>query len=569
MRPQGGAYRPMGVRMTFERWKRLAGLFVLFAALTFAVAACGGGDDEEAEGTTTEATGGGAERTFPEFKIMYEPIDYMDPALSYSVQGWGIMWNTYLGLLTYKHVDGPEGAELIPALAEDLPEVSEDGLSYKFTLREGINYSNGTPVKASDFKSTIKRLYLVDSPGVGFFSGIVGAEKFAETKKGDIPGIVANDGERTLEIKLSKPQGDFLHILAMVFAGFVPPNTPAKDQSTSPPPATGPYMIESFTPNRVAVVVRNPEWKGIDDIPDGNPDKMTFTISEDDSTSLQSVIDGQNDYTSHPIPVDRLGEVQNQYADQLKLYTPANTYYYFMNTRVKPFNKLEVRQAVNYAIDREAIVRLYGGLATATENVLPPTYPQYEKISMYPHDLEKAKQLVQQAGEAGTAVRVWSSSRDTHQKAAEYLTDILNQMGLKATLRVIDPAIYWTTIGNQRTKAQAGLANWFQDYPHPLNWFDTLLNGNRITEEHNNNYSNADVKAVNDKIEELKLEPETNDEVNAQWAEVDQMVLENALWAPFVNRQFTDFFTPEMDLDECYVNHVLYQFDYIQACKKS
>ena len=114
MRPQGGAVNQMGVGMT-ERWRRLAGLFALIAALTFAVAACGGGDDEGSGGTTTEASGAGAEKTFPEFKIAYEPIDYMDPGLSYSVQGWGIMWNVYLGLLTYKHVDGPEGAELIQA----------------------------------------------------------------------------------------------------------------------------------------------------------------------------------------------------------------------------------------------------------------------------------------------------------------------------------------------------------------------------------------------------------------------------------------------------------------------
>jgi peptide/nickel transport system substrate-binding protein len=567
MRPQGGAVNQMGVGMT-ERWRRLAGLFALIAALTFAVAACGGGDDEGSGGTTTEASGAGAERAFPEFKIAYEPIDYMDPGLSYSVQGWGIMWNVYLGLLTYKHVDGPEGAELIPALAEDLPEISEDGLTYSFTLRENLKYSDGSPVKASDFPATIKRLFLVDSPGVGFFTGIVGAEQFAETKKGEISGITVDDDARTIEIKLAKTQGDFLHILAMVFAGFVPANTPAKDQSTTPPPGTGPYMVEAFVPNRSATVVRNPNYVEIEGVPKGNPDKMTFTIVEEDSASLQSVIDGNNDYSSHPIPVDRLGEVQNQYADQLKLYTPANTYYYFMNERLAPFNKLEVRQAVNYAIDREAIVRLYGGLATATENVLPPTYPQYKKISMYPHDMEKAKQLVQQSGTAGQAVTVWSSTRETHQKAAEYLTDILNQLGYKAKLRAIDPAIYWATIGAQRTKAQAGLANWFQDYPHPLNWFDTLLNGNRITEEHNNNYGNADVAAVNNKIEELKKEPELNDATNAQWAEVDQMVLENASWAPFVNRQFTDFFTAEMDLDNCYVNHVLYQFDYIQSCKK-
>jgi peptide/nickel transport system substrate-binding protein len=554
--------------MQLSNWRRFARVFALLAALTFALAACGGGDDDEAGGTT-EASGGSAEKTFPEFKVAFDNgIDYLDPGLSYTVQGWSIMLPVHLGLVTYKLVNGPEGATVIPGLAEDLPEVSSDGTSYKFTLREGITYSDGKEVKASDFKSTIKRLYLIDSPGVGFFTGIQGAEQFAETKKGDIPGIVTDDAARTVEIKLTKPQGDFLHILATMFASFVPPGTPAKDQSTVGIPSTGPYMIESYTPNRVVTLVRNPEWKGITDIPDGNPDKMTFNVIEEDSAALQSVIDGTNDYDFHPIPVDRLGEVQNQYADQLKLYTPANTYYYFMNTRLKPFDKLEVRQAVNYAVDREAVVRLYGGLASTTQNVLPPTYPQYTKIDMYTHDLAKAKQLVQQSGYSGMAVTVWGNSRETLQKPAAYLADILNQIGFKAKLKIIDPSVYFTTIGNQRTKAQTGIANWFQDYPHPLNWFDVLLNGNRITEEHNNNYSNANVKKINSEIEALKQEAEINDEINERWAQVDQQVAENALWAPVVNRQFTDFFTPQMDLENCYVSHVLYQYIYATGCKK-
>ena len=195
-------------------------MFALLAALTFALAACGGGDDEgEGDGATTEASGGAAEKTFPEFKVAFDNgIDYLDPGLSYTVQGWSIMLPVHLGLVTYKLVNGPEGATVIPGLAEDLPEVSSDGTSYKFTLREGITYSDGKEVKASDFKSTIKRLYLIDSPGVGFFTGIQGAEQFAETKKGDIPGIVTDDAARTIEIKLTKPQGDFLHILATMFA---------------------------------------------------------------------------------------------------------------------------------------------------------------------------------------------------------------------------------------------------------------------------------------------------------------------------------------------------------------
>jgi len=349
----------------------------------------------------------------------------------------------------------------------------------------------------------------------------------------------------------------------------MPPGTPAKDQSTHPAPSTGPYMISSYKPNKQAIVVRNPQWKsnaatGITDVPNGNPDKMTVDVIGDDTVALQRVINGQDDYDFHQIPTDRLASTQQKYGDQIKVYTPANTYYFFMNTRVAPFNNLKARQAVEYGIDRSALVRLYGGLATPTENVLPPTYPQYKKLNLYPHNLAKAKALVKQVGFTGT-ITVWNHDRGNDPKATAYLTDVLNSIGFKAKEKIVNSAVYWTTIGNQTTKAQIGFADWFQDYPHPLDWFDVLLNGKRITPTHNNNYSNADVAAINTKIDSLKKQPTLTPTVNSQWAQVDKMVDQNALWAAFLNRQFTDFFNKDMDLS-CYVNHVLYQFDFAQIC---
>jgi peptide/nickel transport system substrate-binding protein len=550
-------------------------LFASFAVLAIGVAllaaACGGGGNK-AEETTATATGGGGgsteQKAFPNFRIVYDTgTDYLDPGLSYTVQGWAVMWNVYLSLLGYKHVAGPDGATLVPALAQDMPDISADGKTYKLKLRTGLKYSDGKAVKASDFKYTIKRLFQIDSPGVGFFTNIVGADAFSKTKKGDISGIVTNDATGEITIKLVKAQGDFQNILATIFAAPVPTGTPAKDQSTTPIPSTGPYMIQSYKPNRSFVVVRNPNFKPTANVPATNPDKMTFKIVEDDSAALQQAINGQADYDFHPIPVDRLADVQQKYGDQLKIYTPANTYYFFMNTRLAPFDKLKVRQAVNYGIDRNALVRLYGGLATPTENILPPTYPQYKKHNLYPHDLAKAKQLIQQAGAKGVAVTVWTSNRDTAKKPAAYLQDVLNQIGLKASLKVIDASIYWTTIGNQATKASVGFADWFQDYPHPLDWFDVLLNGERITQTHNNNYSNYDNKSVNATIDKLKTEPELTDAVNQQWAQVDDTIMKDAGWAPYVNRQFTDFFSSKVDTG-CYINHVLYQFDFSRICMK-
>src|SRR5438876_7648061 len=182
---------------------------MLATGLALLVAACGGGG-KKTGGKPTAPGGGGAQKTFANFRIVYDTgTDYLDPAYSYTVQGWAAMWNVYLSLLGYKHVNGPDGATLVPALATDLPQISSDGLTYKFTLRKGLKYSNGNPVKATDVRYASERDFLADSPGVGFFSNIAGADSFSKTKKGHITGITANDATGAITIKLVKPQGDF------------------------------------------------------------------------------------------------------------------------------------------------------------------------------------------------------------------------------------------------------------------------------------------------------------------------------------------------------------------------
>jgi peptide/nickel transport system substrate-binding protein len=556
-----------------HQWKWLLTATAFAIGLALIASACGGGGKKSSTsssgGTTTGGTATG--KTFANFRLAYDTgIDYLDPGLSYTVEGWQIMWNVYLPLLGYKHAAGPDGATIVPYLAQDLPKVSSDGKTYELTLRSGLKYSDGTAVKASDFAATIERDFKVDSPGVGFFGNIVGADTFSKTKTGHISGITTDDKTGAITIKLNAPQGDFENILATEFAALVPASAPAKDQSTTPMPATGPYMIKSYAPNKQAIVVRNPNFDASvfgGNVPAGNPDKMTIDIIGDDTVALQRVISGQDDYDFHQIPPDRLGSTQQKYGDQIKIYTPANTYYFFMNVREKPFDNLKVRQAVEYAVNREALVRIYGGLAQPTENVLPPTYPQYQKLNLYPYNLAKAKQLIAASGDKGASVTVWNHDRGTDPKATAYLTDVLNSIGLNAKEKVINSAVYWTTVGNQATKAQIGFADWFQDYPHPLDWFDVLLNGERITQTHNNNYANFDDKAVNAKIDALKKEPSLTASVNTGWASVDKMTMEQAPWAPFMNRQFTDFFNADMDLS-CYVNHVLYQFDFALICHK-
>jgi len=568
------------------RWSRLQrGAVAACATLAVLAAGCGGSHKSSSTAGGSTSTGPSAGGTtssssnpkaFANFRVAQdENIDFLDPGLSSLPEGWFVLWNSYLPLIGYRHVSGPAGASLVPYLAEDLPTVSADGRTYKLKLRKGVKYSDGTPVKASDFEATIERDYKLQSPGIGFFSNIKGAEEyFASLPKGKHPisGITTNDRTGAITIHLKQPQGDFEYVLASEFAAPVPASSPAKDASTKPLPATGPYLIERYQPNKQVVVVRNPHFDAAlfdGNVPAGNPDKVTIDILDDPAAALTKTLDGGYDYDALQPPPDRVAGLEKENQDQIKIYTPANTYYFFMNTRIAPFDDLKVRQAVNYAIDRKKLVGIYDGLASPTENVLPPGLPQYRKLDLYPYNVAKAKQLVRQAGATAAPVTVWTSdNRLTHApEVGAYLEGVLKSIGLAAKLNTIGAATYWTTIGSQKAKAQIGFADSYQDYPHPLDWFDPLLNGNRITPVYNYNYANFDDPAVNAKIEALKKEPTLNGSVDAQWAALEKTVMEEAPWAPFVNLQAVDTFGPDVDLG-CYVQHVNYGFDFSTICHK-
>lgn len=556
-----------------SRTFRVVGALALVTALAFVAAGCGGGGDKSSEGSSGGGNNEG--KTYPLLRVVWDAPDYMDPALYYTVAAYQLTNYVWTGLVGYKHENGPGGAELVPYLAEKMPTISADGKNYKFTLRDGLKYSNGKEVKASDFRCTIERDFKMDSPGVGFYSdisGVSGDNGYATTKKGHITGITANDANRTVDIKLDQPRGDFLYIMAMEFSHFLPCGTPASDQSTKPQnlPATGPYMVQSYAPNRSITLVRNPNYNNqIPTMPKGNPDKVEASIITDPVAAYQRVISGKADYDFQPVPPDRLQEAQSKYKERLKIYTNANTYYFAINNRIPPFNNIQARKAAQMAIDPEAIISgIYGGLGKPTQNFLPPGYPQYKKINAWKFDLAKAKQLVQQSGTAGQTVDVYGPNEDPSKSTTEYLADQLRKIGYNTKLHLLEHSVYFQTIGAQKTRAQAMFTDWYQDYPHPLDWFDVLLNGNRITETHNNNPGNVNVPSVNKEIEALKKEAEITPAINDRWAKVDSdLMAKYATTIPYMNKSSTDFFGADMDMS-CYTFGVVTFWDFGLSCKK-
>jgi peptide/nickel transport system substrate-binding protein len=541
-----------------RHWRLIASVAALTTGVSLMVAAHGVAADHAKSAPANP-------QAFGTLRAVLDTIDYLDPQQSYTAQSWWAMWNVYETLLTYKHVEGAPGYRLVPGLAQSMPTVSRNGKIYRFKLRKGLKYSDGSSVKASDFEWAIKRGFLAQGQGVGFYTDIVGAEAYSKnpTPEGDISGIVTNNGRRTITVRLAKARGDFLTILALLFAAPVPGNTgPAIQNGTIA--STGPYKFSSYDPNRSFTMVRNPFFKPTKYIPKGNPNTIEVGLVGDADAATQRVINGDADYSNAAIPPDRIADVRSR--GRLILRQTANTYYFWMNTREAPFNKLKVRRAVNMAIDRRALQTLvWGGLGQPTQNVLPPTYPSYRKLNLYPRNVSKAKTLIREAGASGAKVTVWTRNVSDAVTAAQYYTSVLNNIGLDASLNILPRATYYTTIGNVNTHAQTGWARWLEDYPHPLDWFDVLLNGNRITDQDNNNYSWYRNRKTDAQIERLKKEPVLTKPVNARWATVEKQIMQQAPWAPWSNRVFPEFFNNSMG---CIHIQRLYGIDLARLCKR-
>jgi peptide/nickel transport system substrate-binding protein len=544
-------------------------LIAAFAAISaVALAACGGGSSSSgssSETTSESSSGGGESESGGEsgegseggtLKGAYTSFpDYMDPQISYTAEGWTAMRPVYVPLLTYKHAAEEEGAQIIPGLAKELPKVTNGGKTYTMFLREGLKYSNGEPIKAGDFKFAVERCFLTNSGGSPFYTDIVGAEQFAKTKKGGISGIKVNEKTGEIVIDLNSPQGTFENELALMFVAPVPQNTPDEDQSASPPPASGPYMITKSQPGRGWEYERNPYWakdngKQMPEIPSGHVDKIEIEVQRNQSTQINDVESGKLNWIFDAPPTDRYQEVKEKFeGTQFRPEPTISTYYFWMNSTVEPFNNLKVREAVNYAVDPAALERIYTGQIVGTQQILPPGMPGYKKIELFPHNVAKAKELVAKSGVKDKEITVWTDSESPNNDAGTYYQGVLEEIGFKVELKILNPDNYFTVIGNTSTpNLDTGFADWFEDFPHPNDFFGILLNGESIQSTNNENFSQINVKSLNEKINKLS-EEQLGSQQETEYAELDEEFMKEATWAPYGTRTLALFVSENINLE--------------------
>jgi YVTN family beta-propeller protein len=402
-------------------------------------------------------------------------IDSIDSALVTYSNAMPLLRMTGDGLTAFNQVSGLAGAQLVADLATSLPTPTDGGRTYTFRLRSGIRYSNGRPVRASDFRATFERNYAVGS--FLMYDGIVGdAQCRKHPKRCDLSrGIVAHDAAHTVTFHLIRPDRDFLSMLASAFAYVLPGGTPRRPAGTHPLPATGPYMIATYRPRRLLRLIRNPffrEWSQAAQ-PAGYPDRIDLRIAGTTDDVIRDVIDGKADVAAGtPLIPSQASRLEIEYTSQLHSNPAPNIQALFLNTRVPPFDSPDARRAINFAVDRDAAANAWGGasLAEPTCQVLPPNIPGYRPYCPYTAgstkrgtwtapDLKKAKALVARSGTRGMKVTVWewTGAKPFNEVAVK----VLRSLGYHVIEKPIaDSNRYYGAISDSRNRAQIGWAGW-------------------------------------------------------------------------------------------------------------
>ncbi|MFN2587315.1 MAG: ABC transporter substrate-binding protein [Actinomycetota bacterium] len=549
--------------------RRFLKLGALLVGLMLIAAACGGGDDGDGEGggqvDTADIPIGG--------KLTLagtSDIDYMDPTATYYTLGSILHRGVSRTLVTYPALPGEAGIEPIGDLAVDLGETNEDATEWRYQIKDGVKWGQalggedvpgvtGEEIVCDDIKYGIERQFI---PSVGaqyayYYEMIEGATEFQEEKADDITGIECVS-DKEIVFHLTEPTGDWDLRLAMPATSPVPQSyveqfDKEKDSDyDNHVVASGPYQIQEWEPEERIVLTRNDHWsRETDEARGAYADEVEIRLGFDPNIATKKIQDGDFTLSWDAQPTEALLEqtvTDPDLSSHLARGPSGCMRYIYMNTRLEPFDDLNVRKAVNLAIDRENIKRLQGGEVTGpiATSILPPGIPGHlsaEEFNPYetPNlagDMEAARELMAEAGyENGydDEIFVVGSSTPPHNKYFESIRADLEELGFTNIRSKLPefPFQYSQFYGIPGKDVHMGTsAGWCKDWNDAVTFFDPLLHGENILESGNSNYSEVDDPALNEMIDDAAATSDP-DERATKWEEVNRYATEQAYWVPW------------------------------------
>jgi peptide/nickel transport system substrate-binding protein len=554
-----------------------AALAALLALATMSLVACGdeGGDSTDLSQAQKEfapvtkppedAEEGGTLEV-----IAADDVDYIDPGPQYYQFSYMISQAMHRTLVAWPpdETDEPQ-----PDLAEAQPEVSEDGKTITFSIRDGVRFSPPVDreVTAADVEYAIERalmpgvpnsylpVYLADVDG---FDDALEAVKDEETVAPDIKGITATD-DRTLEIELTQPTATVvIQSLSLPVSAPVPeeyarefdaenPSTYGENQVT-----TGPYMLESYDPGKSILLTRNPNWDPETDFRPAYVDEIQVTEGFSDvNQATRKILSGDSQVNGDILPEpEGLKLAAQDYPDQLQLVPGTGNRYVSLNTTVPPLDDINVRKAVIAAADRDALRLERGGelVGPVASHFLQPTMPGFDEaggeegpdldyLASPTGDMEVAEKYFREAGyesgryEGDEEILIVAENAGVDKRVGEAVFDLFEELGFNVTFRQVDGDIMYTKFCNRPDAEVAVCPNvgWLKDFNDPQSMLEATFDGEAIAEVNNSNWPELDDPEINRAMDEARLITDPEERAQA-WGDIDRMIMEQAPAIPYV-----------------------------------
>lgn len=541
----------------WSRRRILAVAAVVVLVVVFAVSYGGGAggrtDVPVVEGSADAGVTGvraPSDRTGGTLRVVSAEIDNLDPQRSYLPGVWNLMRLYVRTLVTYSSEPGRTD-ELVPDLATDLGTPAEDGLSWTFTLREGVKFENGRPITSRDVKYGIERSFasdvivggptyvvdLLDDPGNQY----AGPYQDESPDKLGLPTIETPD-DRTIVFRLRAPQPDLPFVMALPSSSPVPIEADSGGGYGSDPVSSGPYAITSVDPATGILLDRNPQWDpATDDVRTALPDQVVVRTGLSGVERDQALLAGSADLditgtgvqgaTTARLTADEDDPVR----DRLDDITTGAVRLLALPTDVAPMNNADCRAAVAAAIDRKAVQTELGGPVNVVRRSqlwprgLPGGPPDRDPGA----DLDAARASLEACGQPdGFATVLAVADTASGVAAAKRVAAELGEVGIEVEVRPLSAGTFYATdVGSPDNVAASGfgivLATWTADFPTPASFLVPLVDSRSIRAVGNTNYARLNDPAVDALVDQARAAGDTG-----AWREVASGVAASSVYVP-------------------------------------
>jgi peptide/nickel transport system substrate-binding protein len=564
------------------------GLAAVSAAMALAIAACGGssgGGSGSGGGSSssvayntgiTKAVNPSSQKggtiTYAESSVP----DSFDPGNTY--YAWVLNFNRLYAtpLVTYKSCPGTCGDQIVPGLATSLGQVSDNGLTWTYHLKQGVTYQDGTPVTSADVKYAVERTFdrSVLPNGPSYYSvllkgGTSYPGPYKDKSAGGLSSIVTPD-KYTVVFHLAQPYPDFNYVVAFSNTAPVPQ---AKDTGSNYQlhvQSTGPYMFQSYTLNKQATLVRNPKWNPSWDTQAKQlPNKIVIDLNVNANDLDNRLLAGDIQVDAQGTGVQAAARAKILSSNSLKQQADdplaGFLWFVYISTKVAPLNNLNCREAVEYAANKTDLQTAYGGPVAGgaiASTTLIPDQVGYKKFDLYnattqpSGDLTKAKAALQACGQPNgfTTGMAYRSDRPKEVQAAQALQSALGRVGIKLQLHGYPSGSYYSDFAGVPKYVHShdlglDIGGWAADWPNGNGMLDELVNGNTIVSAGNTNISELNDPVINNLFTQSNTA--SGSARDAIWGKVDMQVMKDAAILPEVYAKSLIYRGP--DLTNVYV----------------